>query len=207
MRMGHARATEVAATLGQVLAIIMALVGLFVSPVLLFIALFVWLGATHEAAATRVRAALSNTQARAVMLTDFATLESGDTLAEAVRLTLSGSQRDFPVIDGGVVTGVLSRSDLLTALTRHGMDQPVTLAMRSEVSIAQASEMLDTVFARLQEKGAGAIPVVSGGLLVGLVTVDNVQEYLLIHATLEEYKLRTSGAAERPVKRNSAANS
>jgi CBS domain-containing protein len=153
---------------------------------------FVWIGAAQEANAVQLRSALSDTPARAVMLTDFATLEAGDKLSEAVRLTLHGAQRDFPVVDTGGVIGMVSGSGLLGALAAHGLDQPVTAAMRTEFPTAESSETLDTVFRRLQDTGAGAIPVVNNGLIVGLITMENVQEYLLIRATLKVYNGRTA---------------
>jgi CBS domain-containing protein len=126
------------------------------------------------------------------MLTDFATLEADDKLSEAVRLALHGAQRDFPVVDKGGVIGMVSGSGLLGALAAHGLDQPVTVAMRTEFPVAESSEPLDAVFRRLQDHGAGAIPVINNGLIVGLITMENVQEYLLIRATLKVYNGRTA---------------
>jgi CBS domain-containing protein len=121
-----------------------------------------------------------------VMLTDFATLQAGETLADAVRLTLRGSQRDFPILDRGRVVGVLTGTDLLAALEDHGEDYPVTLAMRSESPVAEPAEMLEPVFQRLREWGSNTIPVVQTGRLVGLVTMDSLGEYLLIEAALQK---------------------
>ena len=191
-RMGHTRGTEVAVSVGQVFAFVMGLIGLFLSPMLLLIGLFVWIGAAQEANAVHLRAALSDTPARAVMLTDFATLEAGDRLSEAVRLTLNGSQRDFPVVDTVGVIGMVSGSGLLGALAAHGLDQPVTVAMRTEFPVAESSEPLESVFRRLQDHGADAIPVIDNGLIVGMITMENVQEYLLIRATLKVYNGRTA---------------
>ena len=45
MRMDYVRATQIAAHIGQGLALVFGLVGLFSNPFLVFIALFVWMGA------------------------------------------------------------------------------------------------------------------------------------------------------------------
>jgi hypothetical protein len=42
--------------------------------------------------------------------------------------------------------------------------------------------MLETVFARLQGRECHTIPVLEHGALIGLVTMDNVGEFLMIHA-------------------------
>ncbi len=185
-RMAYPKATQIASSVGQGLAFAFGFFGLFTNPMLLFIGLFVWIGATQEAGAVQVRSALSGTPARAAMLTDFRVLLPEDTLADAVQLTLRGSQRDFPVIDQGRVAGILTGSDMLAALEQYGQEQVVHPIMRREFPVAEAVEMLDVVFQRLQECGCQTIPVVHDGKLVGLVTNDNLGEYLLIETTLQK---------------------
>jgi Zn-dependent protease/CBS domain-containing protein len=195
-RMTYARATRIAASTGQALAMVFGFVGLFTNPMLLFIGLFVWIGASQEAGAVQTRSALSGTPAQAAMLSNFEELQSGDTLADAVRLTLRGSQHDFPVLDAGRVTGILTRNDLLVALAAYGQDHPVTAVMRHEFLIAEPTEMLEIVFQRLQECDCHTMPVVHDGRLVGLITMDNLGEYLLIEAALQKREPR-SGLVRR----------
>ena len=57
LRMDRVKATEVAARTGQALALLLGFAGLFFNPFLVFIALFVWMGAAQEAAATQLQAA------------------------------------------------------------------------------------------------------------------------------------------------------
>jgi Zn-dependent protease/CBS domain-containing protein len=189
-RMNFARATRMAASTGQALAMVFGFVGLFTNPMLLFIGLFVWIGASQEAGAVQTRSALSGTPAQAAMLTDFEELQSSDTLADAVRLTLRGSQHDFPVLAAGRVTGILTRADLLVALAAYGQDHPVTAVMRREFLIAESTEMLEIVFQRLQECDCHTMPVVHDGRLVGLITMDNLGEYLLIEVALQKREPR-----------------
>jgi Zn-dependent protease/CBS domain-containing protein len=190
-RMSYPKATQIAASTGQALALVFGFIGLFTNPMLLFIGLFVWIGASQEAGAVQTRSTLSGTPAQAAMLTDFDELQSGDTLADAVRLTLRGSQHDFPVLEEGRVTGILARTDLLVALAEYGQDHPVTAVMRREFLIAESTEMLEIVFQRLQECDCHTMPVVRDGRLVGLITMDNLGEYLLIEAALQKREPRT----------------
>jgi Zn-dependent protease/CBS domain-containing protein len=181
-RVTYPRATQIAACVGQGLALTFGFVGLFTNPMLVFVSLFVWIGASQEVYGTQIESALSGTPARTAMLTDFETLNSADTLADAVRTTLRGSQHDFPVLDRARVVGVLTRTDLLVALTEFGPDQPVASVMRREFLIAEPTEMLEMVFQRLQECDCHTMPVVHDGRTVGLITMDNLGEYLLIEA-------------------------
>ena len=182
MRMEYARATQRAAWIGQAMAIGFAFIGLFSNPILVFIALFIWIGAGQEASLVQMQSALAGVSVRQAMLTNFQTLTPANTLGDAADLVLIGSQQDFPVVRDGHVQGVLTRGDLLTALAQRGRDAPVGEAVRRECLTADASEMLEAVLARLQERDCHTLPVTEHGTLVGLVTMDNVGEFLMIQA-------------------------
>jgi len=60
MRMNYSRATRIAARTGQGMALVFGFAGLFGNPMLLLIALFVWIGAAQEAAAVDMRSGLAD---------------------------------------------------------------------------------------------------------------------------------------------------
>jgi Zn-dependent protease len=59
MKMEYTRATQVAAGIGQGLALVFGFLGLFTNPFLLFIALFVWIGAAQEASMVQMKSLCS----------------------------------------------------------------------------------------------------------------------------------------------------
>jgi Zn-dependent protease len=181
-RVPYPKLTQMAASTGQGLALALGLIGLFTNPVLVFVGWLVWIGASQEAGAAQIRSALSGIPARAAMLTEFQELWCGDTLADAVRLALEGSQHDFPVVEQGHVKGVLTRNDLLVALAAHGQDHPVSAVMRREFMVAEATEMLDLVFQRLRWCNCHTMPVLQDGRLTGLITMEKLGEYFLSEA-------------------------
>jgi Zn-dependent protease/predicted transcriptional regulator len=180
-RMEYTRATQRAALVGQGMAILFGFIGLQGNPMLVFIALFVWIGAGQEASVVQMKSALAGIPLRRAMLTHFRTLTPASTLGDAVDLLLTGSQQDFPVVVNGRIEGMLTRSDLVKALPQHGRQATVAGILR-QCPTAEASEMLESVFARLQGRDCHTIPVVDHGALIGLVTMDNVGEFLMIHA-------------------------
>ena len=188
MRMDYLRATQIAANLGQGMALLFGFIGLFSSPFLLFIALFIWIGASQEAGMVQTKAALGGIPVHKAMLTDFQHLTPHDSLSRAVELILTGSQHDFPVVDNGRVVGVLTRSDLLIALAQHGQHVPVTEVMKREFQVVDSFEMMETTFQRLQANECPTLPVVHKGQLVGLVTMDNMGEFLMIQSVLRVAK-------------------
>jgi predicted transcriptional regulator len=56
--------------------------------------------------------------------------------------------------------------------------------MQREFLVADSGDMLEGVLERLQACACHTLPVVRGGELVGLVTMDNIGEFVLIHAAL-----------------------
>jgi Zn-dependent protease/CBS domain-containing protein len=179
IRLPYTRATELAALIGQGMAILFGVAGLFGNPFLIFIAFFVWIGAGQEASMVQMKSALAGIPVRDVMITDFTTLTPTNTIGDAVELVLSGSQQDFPVLDGGVVEGLLTRGDLVAGLRRHPRETPIGEIMRRNCSSADATDMLETVLAQLTDQDCRTWPVLYRGALVGLLTMDNVGEYLM----------------------------
>src|SRR6478735_6448649 len=129
-RMEYTRATQRAAIVGQGMAILFAFMGLQGNPMLIFIALFVWIGAGQEASMAQMKSALAGVSVRTAMLTQFRALGPSQTLGDAVDLLLSGSQQDFPVADSGRLVGMLPRSTLMKALAAAGRDATVGAHMQ-----------------------------------------------------------------------------
>ena len=185
-RMEYVAATQVAANIGQVMALIFGLLGLLANPFLLFIALFVWIGAAAEASMVHMKSSLAGIPVARAMLTKFETLRPNDRLSRAVELTLAGSQKDFPVVfENGAVAGILSQSQLMSALSKDGDGARVSEVFQENIEGADSHEMLADALARLGESPSSALPVTHDGALVGLLTMDNVGELVQIRAALE----------------------
>ncbi len=192
MRMDYVQATNIAASLGQGIAFLFGFLGLFLNPFLLFIAFFVWIGAAQEASMVQIKSALGGIPVQRAMLTDFRTVSPDDPLERVVELILSGWQQDFPVIEGGRITGVLTRNDLLNALAQQGTGRFVREVMQRQFEVVDAAEMLENVLPRLQACACHSMPVVRGDELVGLLTMDNIGEFMLIQSALDTASRKAS---------------
>ena len=117
------------------------------------------------------------------MVSDFKTLSIDDSLKRAVELTLAGSQKDFPVVNDGILEGVLRQTDLYKALSeREAQATRVASVSLSKPVTVEAEEPLDAVVARFNDCDCHTLPVTHGGQLVGLVTTDNLNEFMRIRA-------------------------
>ena len=162
IRMDYVRATVIAARTGQALAFVFGLVGLFGNPFLVFIALFVWLGAEQEAAAAQVRSAFGGIPVQQVMLTDFKVLSPDQPIAAAAEYLLAGWQQEFPVVFGDTVLGIVTRENLVQAIGERGTGAPVRDAMQRDVQTVDSHEMLEGVVGRLRDGKLRALPVIPG---------------------------------------------
>ncbi|MCU0694892.1 MAG: site-2 protease family protein [Myxococcaceae bacterium] len=182
MRQGAARATRTAAAIGQAFAVALGLLGVFVNPVLVLVAVFVWFGAAAEAGAEQTKAALAGLTVRAAMQTDFRVLAPHDGLAVAAQALLAGAQVDFPVVDGanGLV-GVLTRARLVEGLSAGGPTVETQAVMTRRFETAEPGERLDAAWARLRTSDCRSMPVVDAGRVVGLVTAENLGELVMLH--------------------------
>src|SRR6202158_6212722 len=122
-RLGHLRATEIAAAIGQLVAFGLGFLGLFGNPILIFIAVFVYLAASSEAQLVAIRAMSRHVPVSAAMMTEFATLTPDEHIDAAVETLLRTSQSEFPVIDADHhLVGLLDRDGMIRALKELGPD-------------------------------------------------------------------------------------
>jgi Zn-dependent protease/CBS domain-containing protein len=186
IRMGHMRATEVAAAVGQVVAFLLGFFGLFFNPMLIFIAIFVYLAASSEAHMVAMRAMAHGVPVTTAMMTQIARLTPQAHVDEAVQTLLRTSQSEFPVVDAaGRPVGLLGRGDLIRALKQLGPDARVADVMTTKVPTVGHRRCLDEALRLLQEKAAPAIAVVDAdGRLVGLVTPETIGEMLMLHQAM-----------------------
>jgi stage IV sporulation protein FB len=189
-RLDRVRATRIAAGIGQIVAFGLGFLGLFGNPLLIFIALFVFLAANQEAYAVELGEATKDVGVRHATITTFSTLETQATVGQAAKLLLASSQRDFPVTDGGGrLRGVLTREGMIRALTATGPDTPVLDVMEREVATINRHAPLSEAVARLQSGTASLIGVVDDdGRVVGIITMENLAEYIMVDAAARQWR-------------------
>jgi len=184
MRLEPARATQIAASVGQILAVWMGVFGFFYYPFLMFIALFIWIGAVAEAGSASMKSVLAGVSVGDATLTEVQTLSPEEPLSRAIEQTLAGSQKDFPVMRDGEVAGVLTQTALLRGLQAAGSDAHVRDWMHREVPTLAAHEPLEKALERLRDSPCKLLPVVQAERIVGFINIDNIAELIQFHETL-----------------------
>lgn len=178
------RATEIAATIGQGLAFVFGFIGLIYNPLLIFIAIFIYLAAAGEAQSAQLREVASSALAGDVMITNFTSLPRSANIDEAIEAMLATTQSEFPVVDqDGRMEGLLTRDAMIRALRDSGPETPVVSAMLKNIPVSHPRKSLQESLRLMMEAGAPAVAILDdAGRLVGLMTHENLGEMMMVRA-------------------------
>jgi len=189
MRLGNFRATQVAARIGQGMAIAFAVFGLFgelfnqpMRPMLVLVALFVWSGAGQELAMAQARAGRGAIRASTVMIRRFAAVEPDDILFRLVAFAQQGLQHNFPVVVNGQLIGLVTRDDLARGFTALGPEARVMQIMRRKFPTVGPDDPAELGLRELSDEFP-IVPVVSGKRLFGMLTAESAAEYVRLRRT------------------------
>jgi Zn-dependent protease len=185
-KLHYVRATQIAAGIGQAMAVVFAVVGVMSNWMLLLVAWFVFVGARQEAMAVSVRSMLRGVPVQEAMVTRFQTVAESDGLDTVTRELLASDQQDFPVLRGSEVAGVLTRSALLAALAQGRVHARAGEVLTGPALVVEETSSLDETVRRMQEDERRVVPVVRDRRLVGIVTLENLEDWLAVRSSLRE---------------------
>ncbi|WP_363348018.1 site-2 protease family protein [Methylocystis echinoides] len=189
MWLGQSKATNIAAYIGQAFAFLLGFAGLFGNPMLLFIAIFVYIAAAGEAQMTTMAEAARGIPAVDAMETRIAAIGRGATVSEAVEILLATSQEDFPLVDAlNRPVGLLSRAEIVDALRASDPGAPVAPFASKTLATIGAHENVEAALTSLNA-GAPVGVVDRDGRLVGLLTRQSLGEIMMIRDARPDWRL------------------
>jgi len=180
MRFERAKATRIAATVGQVCALGFVVLGFYGNPFLILIGIFIFLGARSEANYTETKSMLTGYVVRDVLLRQFRTISADDTVNKAVQMLLDGQCRSFLVTDNGHPVGILTREAIIKALSATGDGTLVNGVMDADLHTLHPEMPLEEVFQQMQQHRKELMPVMDGGRLVGALDQENITEFVMV---------------------------
>jgi CBS domain-containing protein len=185
MRLEYVKATTIAAAVGRALAVALGLFGIFNGGFfLVLIAVFIYFGAGQEAAQVKMRGLLRGYTVEQVYNSSAYTLSADSTVQQASNLMIFGGQKSFPVLEGPRLVGFLSQEDLLAAMRTAAPHSRIGPLMRRNVRPVSIDDDLHYVQQRLVSEQTHALPVVSHGRFMGLITLRQIGElYRTLRAT------------------------
>jgi Zn-dependent protease len=178
-RMGRVKATQTAAIVGKVFAVIMGIAGFFLNPWLVLTAVFIWWGANSEAQSVTLKAKLQGLTVRDAMMSQFYKVEANQTLESALQLSMQTGQTMLPVTSNGHFLGFVHRNDLMPAIQRLGRRGPAYAAIGVEPEGLDPEMPLVGILPKFST--SRVLPVVENGQLIGLVTPEGIQQVIWLH--------------------------
>ncbi len=190
MNMDKRKALKISARIGQGLALLLGFLGLFGNPMLLFVAIFVYMGAAGEAAQSDLESMTSTLAVSDAMESKFVTLYPEENLVDAVNKLLATAQHEFPIVDHfGKPIGLLTRDALLAALRDKPREASIMDAVQAPVPSIRVFDRLDDGLREMNRLGAPAICVVDAeGSIVGMLTMQNIAEMMMVRAANPDWK-------------------
>ncbi|BCX02787.1 MAG: protease [Candidatus Roseilinea sp.] len=197
MGLGNARATRIAAIVGQISAVILGIIGIANGQLLLtLIALFIFFGAGQERGLAEARTVLNTLRVGDAYNKHALNLQVGDRVSTVVEYILTSYQPDFAVMQGSNIIGVITRNDVLRTLATDSADRYVTEIMQREFLRVEAHKSLDEVREVLMENGVQLAAVFDGPRYLGLVSLDDISEAFTVLTFVRRQKeLRQRGSS------------
>lgn len=180
------KATQIAAGVGQFLAIMFVFLGFFYNFWLVFIGLFVYLGAGFEASQEQAQSLLSGLKVKDALIRRFTVLNPTDNLGQAVDSLLNSQETDFLITEQDRPIGVLSKNEIIRGLSEQGSHSPISVFMNRNFFVVNAEMKLQDFFQMVLAKGQNVAVVMDGNSLLGLIDRENVEERLLIQEALRQ---------------------
>jgi len=167
----YAEATQTAATVGKLMAVGMAIFAVLAfAPLLLLIAMFVYIAAGAESRTTVLRSLLRGMTVRDMMSTDVRTVTPETSVAEFLDRVVTERTTAYPVMDRGTVTGVVTLDSVRKLPAADRTSTTVADVMGpAPASLAPEADAFEALATMSSTKG-DRILVVEDGRFVGQVT-------------------------------------
>jgi CBS domain-containing protein len=183
-KMDRAKATRIAAGVGQFLAILFVFLGFYGNIWLIFIGVFIYLGAGAEAGFETTKSALTGHTVKDVLMKKFAQLRPEEPLENAVNILLDGQEQDFVVVEENKVLGVLSKKDLIKGLSAFGNKAAISTVMQTNFITLHPEMPLQEVFQNMLTNNFHIAPVIEDNEFKGIVDRENIYELLMVKEAL-----------------------
>jgi CBS domain-containing protein len=177
----YARATKIAATIGQAIAVVLGVLGVFSGNfILAIIAVFIFFGAGMESFQAQAKTVLTTLRIGDAYNKHAIKLVPADRVSRVVDYILTSYQPDFAVVLGGNLLGVVTREDVMKALATRSDDPYVAEIMQREVERVASDASLEAVQEQMGQHNARLVAVFAGDRYLGLVSREDLKEALSV---------------------------
>jgi Zn-dependent protease/CBS domain-containing protein len=169
----HARATQIAAEVGKLFAVVLAIVGLFANLFLVALAFFIYIGASGEAQQTVMKAAFQDVTVGDIMTpaAELQTVTADTAITTLTDRMFRERHTGYPVLRQGSLVGMVTLDDTREVREVERDAYRVEDVMATDlVTITPDADAMDAI-SMMQREKVGRLPVVDeAGDLVGLIS-------------------------------------
>jgi Zn-dependent protease/predicted transcriptional regulator len=173
-------ATNIAARIGQLLALIFIFIGFNSNPFLIFIGLFIILGAQAEVEMTKTGFMLKGMLVKDVVMKSYETIDGNDLVETAVKQLLNGQCKNFMVISNGHPTGSLSRDEIIEALSNNGNKATIDTVMNRDVLKCNIKEPIEIAYQKMLTSKNKLALVYDNEQFAGVLDLENILEFVMV---------------------------
>lgn len=180
MKFDRSIATNIAARIGQLLAIGFVLLGFYGNPMLIFIGFFIFLGAQAEAQFVQTKSTLMGYVLKDVLMRQYQTIEATETISVAVQMLLNSQYKSFLVMSSGQPVGILNRDQIIRTLSQQGTNELIVHVMDDKLIFLDANIPLEEAYEQMQQQQTTMVLVKENNDFVGIVDTENILEFILV---------------------------
>lgn len=173
-------ATNIAARIGQIFAIVFVFLGVFINPFLVFIGLFIFLAAKAESEYTQAKSLLHGYTVKDALMQNYNSIDASETIKSAVKMLLDGQSKNFLVTENSHSVGTLSRDEIIRALAVQGENEIIYKVMNKDLIFLNADSPLEIAYQQAQELRSTLMPVVENNKLIGALDTENILEFIMV---------------------------
>jgi Zn-dependent protease len=169
------RATEIASRVGKAFAWVFGILG-FISGnfLLVFIAFFIYIGASQEHQFSNIKTALSDLKVKDLMTRDVKTVPVNMSVHRLIIKMFNDKHSGFPVFRDDQVVGIVTMEDAQKINQEEYRNTPVQTIMNKEIHSVSEDDELYEAFKLLFQKDIGRLLVMDGEELKGIITRSDV---------------------------------
>jgi Zn-dependent protease len=174
------KATNIAARIGQFIAIIFIIIGFYTNPFLIFIGIFIILGAYSESEMVKTNFMLKGVKAKDVAMNNFISMDENETLDTAVKHLLNSQSNAFVILSGNAPIATLSREEIIQLLAAGKKNEQLKNIISQQIHIVDAEEGVEKIYMYMQSNKASLIAVYHDNRFLGVVDPENILEYIMV---------------------------
>lgn len=182
-RLGFIRATTVAVQVGKMMAVAMAVLGFMIfNPWLMFIALFIYIGAGEEERGTKVAQALEGLTVGQIMTTPVSVVTPGSSIRELLDRMITEKHMGYPVVEGDKLVGIVTLQDVQKVPASRHDDATVGSIMTADVLTVTPDTPAMEAIQALSRNRIGRLVVLDQGRIGGIVSRSDLIHILEVRA-------------------------